>query len=215
MTDTGPIVFIVDDNDDVRTSLVNLCQSVNLTAQAFSSIEAFLREARPNGPACLILDVRFPGSGSSGLEFQRRLAEGHALLPIIFISGHADVPMSVQAMKRGAVDFLIKPIREQDLLDAIHEALARDRHQRQRHAAAEVLRQRFELLSARERTIMRLVTTGLLNKQIAADLDLSEVTVKVHRGHIMEKMQATSLPDLVRMMDQLAETPADDTTDQT
>ena len=203
MTESDPTVFIVDDNEHVRVSLVNLCQSVNLSAEAFSSIEAFLNTERPDAPSCLILDVRFPGSGSSGLEFQRRFAAGDALPPIIFISGHADVPMSVQAMKRGAVDFLIKPIREQDLLEAIHEALSRDHRQRRRRASADTLRQRFDLLSPRERTIMRLVTKGMLNKQIAAELELSEVTVKVHRGHIMDKMQAGSLPELVRMMDEI------------
>jgi FixJ family two-component response regulator len=158
----------------------------------------------PNTPACLVLDVRFPGSAPSGLEFQRDLVQAKNPLPIIFITGHGDVPMSVQAMKSGAVEFLMKPVREQELLDAIRHGIERDRQRRVEETALESLHRRFESLTAREREIMALVARGLLNKQVAAELGLSEVTVKVHRGHVMQKMEAGSLAELVRMSDQLS-----------
>lgn len=203
MSQADCVVFVVDDDAQIRAALTNLCRSVNLSVQAFSSAQEFLGANRPDVPSCLILDVRFPGGGPSGLEFQRMLATNHTALPIIFITGHGDVPMSVQAMKEGAVEFLTKPVREQDLLDAVRKALERDRQRRASEEALAMLRGRFESLTAREREIMHLVTCGLLNKQIAAELSLSEVTVKFHRGHIMEKMQASTLAHLVRMADQL------------
>jgi len=197
------IVFIIDDDVLVRTSLANLCRSIDLKVDVFSSTDEFLRAPRPDLPACLILDVRFPGSAPSGLDFQRELAKANNPLPIIFVTGHGDVRMSVQAMKHGAVEFLTKPVREQELLDAIRHAIERDRHRRERDAVHVSLRKRFDGLTAREREIMHLVARGLLNKQIAAELGLSEVTVKVHRSHVMQKMAAKSLADLVRMSDQL------------
>jgi FixJ family two-component response regulator len=198
------MVFIVDDDAQLRAALLNLCNSMNLPAQAFASAQEFLNASRPDVPSCLILDVRFPGAEPSGLEFQRALAAANTTLPIIFITGHGDVRMSVQAMKAGAVEFLIKPVREQELLDAVQIALERDRERRRSQEVRDSLRSRYESLTTREREIMRLVTRGLLNKQVAAELALSEVTVKAHRGHIMEKMQASSLAELVRMSDQLA-----------
>ena len=204
MTDADSIVFIVDDDEQVRTSLVNLCRSVDLNVQAFTSTDDFISAKRPNLPACLILDIRFPGSTPSGLEFQRKLADANDPIPIIFITAHGDIPMSVQAMKHGAIEFLTKPVREQELLDAIRHGIDRDRHRREQESGRASLRARFELLTEREREILSLVARGLLNKQIAAELGLSEVTVKVHRGHVMRKMDAKSLADLVRMSDQLA-----------
>ena len=204
MNDAKPVVYIIDDDAQIRDGLANLCESVDLQVRAFASTEEFLNANRPDVPSCLILDVRFPGSGASGLEFQDKLAENHTAIPIIFITGHGDVPMSVQAMKHGAVEFLIKPVREQDLLDAVRQAIARDRRRRQDGEIWAALRWRFDSLTTRERRIMYLVSRGLLNKQIAAELGLSEVTVKAHRGHVMEKMQAGSLAELVRMSDQLA-----------
>lgn len=198
------MVFILDDDAQVRAALVNLCQSMDLPTQAFASADEFRNASRPDVPSCLILDVRFPGAEPSGLEFQRTLAATGMAIPIIFITGHGDVPMSVQAMKAGAVEFLIKPVREQDLLDAIKQALERDRQRRHDEEAQALIQDRYDLLTAREREIMHLATRGLVNKQIAAELDLSEVTVKLHRCHIMAKMQASSLVQLVRMSDQLA-----------
>ena len=203
MSDPDSIVFIVDDDAQVRSSLTNLCRSVELNVQAFSSTEDFLNTSRPDIPACLVLDVRFPGSAPSGLDFQRTLANLNDPLPIIFITGHGDVPMSVKAIKRGAVEFLTKPVREQELLDAVRMAIERDRERRKQDVANSSLRKRYDSLTAREREIMYLVTRGLLNKQVAAELNLSEVTVKVHRGRIMQKMEAKSLADLVRMSDQI------------
>jgi len=205
----GPesIVFIIDDDAQVRSSLTNLCRSVELNVQSFSSTEEFLNTPRPNIPACLVLDVRFPRSAPSGLDFQRTLASLNDPLPIIFITGHGDVPMSVKAIKRGAVEFLTKPVREQELLDAVRMAIERDRDRRKQDLAVLSLRKRYDSLTAREREIMHLVTRGLLNKQVAAELNLSEVTVKVHRGRIMQKMEAKSLADLVRMSDQIGSLP--------
>jgi FixJ family two-component response regulator len=204
MAEAACMVLIVDDDAQLRAALTNLCQSVGLPARAFSSGREFLDAKRPDVPSCLILDVRFPGAEPSGLEFQRILADAGTTLPIIFITGHGDVPMSVQAMKEGAVEFLMKPVREQDLLDAVRKALERDRRRRRNEQSQASLRRRFDSMTAREREVMYLVTRGLLNKQIAAELDLSEVTVKLHRAHVMEKMQANSLAQLVRMSDQLA-----------
>jgi FixJ family two-component response regulator len=203
MSNIDSIVFIIDDDAMVRTALTNLCRSIDLNVQAFSSTEEFIRADRPNIPACLILDVRFPGPSPSGLDLQHKLIKANNPLPIIFITGHADVPMSVQAMKHGAVEFLIKPVREQDLLDAIRKGIERDRQRREQDVVQTSLRNRFDSLSVREREIMHLVASGFLNKQIAGELGLSEVTVKVHRGRVMAKMEARSLAELVRMSDQL------------
>ena len=196
-----PTVIIVDDDVSVRDSLEGLLRSVGLEVRAFPSVPEFLKSGRPDGPTCLVLDVRLPGR--SGLDFQRELAESNIHLPIIFITGHGDVPMSVQAMKRGALEFLTKPFRDQDLLDAIQLGLARDRTRLEAETAVKALRQRFEALTLREREVMAGVVKGRLNKQIAGDLGISEVTVKVHRGQAMRKMRASSLPDLARMADQL------------
>jgi FixJ family two-component response regulator len=217
MTDPESIVFVVDDDAQVRSSLANLCRSVDLNVQAFASTEEFLNAERPMVPSCIILDVRFPGSAPSGLDFQRRLVDAHDSPPIIFVTGHGDIRMSVQAMKRGAVEFLTKPVREQELLDAIRRGIEQDRRRLEEAKRLASLRQRFESLTAREREIMSLVTQGLLNKQIAAALGLSEVTVKAHRGHIMQKMEAKSFADLVRMSDQLSSTapPVNGTDDTT
>jgi FixJ family two-component response regulator len=204
MSGATSLVFIVDDDAQVRESLANLRRSVDLPVETYSSTSEFLRRERPGVPACLILDIRFPGSAPSGLDFQRELVRTNNLLPIIFITGHGDVPMTVQAMKQGAVEFLIKPVREQALLDAIRHAVERDRKRRHEEDQLASIRCRFESLTEREREIMALVTRGLLNKQVGAELGLSEVTVKVHRGNVMRKMQAASLADLVRMSDRLA-----------
>jgi FixJ family two-component response regulator len=215
MSEPQSMIYIIDDDALVRTSLVNLCRSVALNVQAFASTDEFLEAELPDVPASIILDVRFPGSSPSGLDFQKELLATRNPLPIIFITGHGDVPMSVQAMKNGAVDFLTKPVREQELLDAIREAIGRDRARREREAVMLSLRQRFDLLTTREREVMRMVTRGLMNKQIADELGLSEVTVKAHRGQVMQKMMAKSVADLVRMGDQietaLAAAPADNT----
>jgi len=196
-----PTVIIVDDDVSVRDSLEGLLRSVGLEVRAFPSVPEFLKSRRPDGPTCLVLDVRLPGR--SGLDFQRELAESNINLPVIFITGHGDVPMSVQAMKRGALEFLTKPFRDQDLLDAIQLGLARDRTRLETETAVKALRQRFEALTVREREVMAGVVKGRLNKQIAGDLGISEVTVKVHRSQVMRKMGASSLPDLARMADQL------------
>jgi FixJ family two-component response regulator len=203
MNERNAIVFIIDDDALVRASLTNLCRSVDLDAQAFGSTDEFVRIPPPNVPACLVLDIRFPGSTPSGLDFQQQLVDANNPLPIIFITGHGDVPMSVQAMKHGAVEFLLKPVREQALLDAIRQAIERDRRRRERNAISVSLRNRYESLTAREREIMHLVTCGLLNKQISTEVGLSEVTVKVHRARVMQKMEAKSVAELVRMIDQL------------
>jgi FixJ family two-component response regulator len=207
MSDADSVVFIIDDDAQVRSSLANLCRSVELNVQAFASTEEFMDFERPDIPSCLVLDVRFPGSAPSGLEFQRKLAMMNDPLPIIFVTGHGDVPMSVKAMKRGAVEFLTKPVREQELLDAVRLGIEQDRQRRKQELAFSSLRKRYDSLTDREREIMHLVTRGLLNKQVAAELGLSEVTVKVHRGRIMQKMDAKSLADLVRMSDQIGGAP--------
>ena len=196
-----PTVIIVDDDPGVREALGSLIRSVGVQAKALASVPEFLNEGRPEGPACLVLDVRLPGR--SGLDFQRELSAANIHVPIIFITGYGDIPMSVQAIKGGAIEFLTKPFRDQDLLDAIQLGLARDRAWLENEKAIGALRARFETLTPREREVMALVVTGRLNKQIAYDIGISEITVKVHRGQVMRKMQAASLPDLARMADKL------------
>jgi FixJ family two-component response regulator len=194
-------VFIVDDDPDIRESLGSLLRSVGLQFKALGSLPEFLEFSRPEGPMCLVLDVRLPGR--SGLDFQRELLAADIHIPIIFITGHGDIRMSVQAMKNGALEFLTKPYRDQDLLDAIQVGLARDRKRIERERELATVRARFELLTAREREVMAQVVSGRLNKQIAADMRISEFTVKVHRSNVMRKMRASSLPELARMADKL------------
>ena len=191
-----PTVIIVDDEQSVRDALSSLFRSVGLRCELFSSIAELLQNKLPDVPSCLVLDVRLPGV--SGLEFQNELARANILTPIIFISGHGDIPMTVKAMKAGAIDFLTKPFRDQDMLDAVTTALERDRKRRENELAVADLQRRFESLTPREREVMSLVTAGLMNKQAAAELGVSEITVKIHRGHAMRKMDARSLADLVR-----------------
>ncbi|MEJ0074537.1 MAG: response regulator transcription factor [Alphaproteobacteria bacterium] len=199
--DPKQLVFVIDDDADVREGLEALLQSVSLPCEVFSSTKDFLSRKPSNTVSCLVLDVRLPGP--SGLDFQAELARGGIDIPIIFITGHGDIPMTVRAMKAGAVEFLTKPVREQDLLDAIRVALERDRIRRERNDRLSELRTRFDTLSERERTVLSLVTSGMLNKQMAGKMNLSEVTVKVHRHNLMRKLGAKSLPDLVKMAEAL------------
>jgi FixJ family two-component response regulator len=197
-----PTITIVDDDPGIRESLEGLLRSVGLQVKALGSVPEFVKEGRPEGPTCLVLDVRLPGR-RSGLDFQRELSAANIHVPIIFVTGYGDIPMSVQAIKGGAIEFLTKPFRDQDLLDAIQLGLARDRAWIENERATAALRARFETLTPREREVMALVVAGRLNKQIAYDIGISEITVKVHRSQVMRKMKASSLPDLARMADKL------------
>jgi len=196
-----PTVFIIDDDRSVRRAIQDLVESVGLRCESFAAAQEFLSRKPTDGPCCLVLDVRLPHI--SGLDFQRQLADAGVQIPIVFITGHGDIPMTVKAMKSGAVEFLTKPLRDQELLDAIQQALERDRVTREQQNEIDNLRERYATLTAREREVMSLVASGMLNKQIGSELGASETTIKIHRGRVMEKMQAGSFAELVRMADKL------------
>ena len=205
MAEAPATVIVIDDDQDVRDSLGRLLRSVSLQARLYGSVADFLSAGRPDGPTCLVLDVRLPGQG--GLDFQRELSSANIQMPIVFITGHGDIAMSVQAMKGGAIEFLTKPFRDQDLLDAIRSGLERDRGQRERERATDAILARFNTLTPREREVMALAVTGRLNKQIAAEIGVSENTVKIHRGNVIRKMSAASLVDLALMAEKLKSLP--------
>ena len=201
VSEQEPVIFVVDDDASVRRALDNLLRSKGFRVQAFASVEEYRESELPDAPACMVLDVRMPGQ--SGLEFQREINESGPQIPIIFITGHGDIPMSVGAMKAGAIEFLTKPFSDQDLVGAIHIGLEKDRARRRDNEVLTTLRARYETLTAREREVMASVVVGKMNKQIAADVNLSEISVKVHRGQVMRKMRASSLAELVRIADKL------------